>query len=263
MPKISVIMSVRNGEADLPKSIDSILSQTFEDFEFIICNDGSTDGTEQVLEYYQQRDSRIVIIKNDQSKGLAYSLNKCIDSAKCDILARQDADDMSEPNRFEKQYSFVCEHPEYAIVGTSWYNVYSDGRKVEVLVKTEPTALDQVKGGLYMHPSWMMRKEAINKVGRYTVNKYTIRSQDYHLVMKLLASGMKIYNMPDFLYDYTLDERTMMRSLNWERVKGLMWIRWDAYRRNHLPLWCYVYVFKPVVVNLIPKGLMFKHYQKV
>ena len=235
MPKISVLMSVRNGSRDLHISIPSILNQTFQDFEFIICDDGSTDDTLAVLKEYQVKDNRIVIISNEESKGLAFSLNRCIEVAKSNILARQDADDASALNRFELQYPFVCDHSEYAIVGTCWNNILSDGSKVKNPVKEVPTAMDQVKGGLYMHPSWMMRKDQLAKVGYYTANKYTVRSQDYHLVMKILGAGMKLYNMQEYLYDYTMDERMMARTRNWKRVKGLMWIRWDAYRRNHLP----------------------------
>lgn len=263
VPAISVIMSVKNGSKALHLSISSILEQTFKDFEFIICDDGSTDETLTILNNYQRKDHRIVILHNEQSKGLAYSLNRCIKVAKSNILARQDADDYSAPDRFEKQYRFVMEHPEYAIVGTCWYNVCTDGEKYPVNVPQEPTARNQVQGGLYMHPSWMMRKCDLEKVGYYTVNKYTIRSQDYHLVMKMLGAGMKIYNMPERLYYYKVDENTINRSLNWSRVKGLMWIRWDSYKRNHFPLWCYIYVLKPLVTNLLPRKFMKAYYNRV
>lgn len=261
-PKISIIMSVKNGEKDLPISITSILNQSIDDWEFIICDDGSTDNTLSILKSYNQNDNRFIILHNEISRGLAFSLNRCIEVAKSNILARQDADDSSESTRLERQYKFVMEHPEYAIVGTCWYNVFSDGSKAKNPVKEIPSAMDQVKGGLYMHPSWMMRKDLIKKVGYYTVNKYTLRSQDYHLVMKVLGAGMKLYNIQDYLYNYTADTNTMKRSRNWKRVIGLMWIRWDAYRRNHLPFWCYAYIFKPVITNLIPQSVMFKHYEK-
>lgn len=262
MVKISVLMSVKNGADDLHKSIPSILNQTFRDFEFIICDDGSTDDTLVVLQSYQAQDDRIVIIRNERSMGLAYSLNRCIEISKSNILARQDADDISELNRFEQQYPFVCEHPEYAIVGTCWYNVFFGGRRVRNSIKELPSALDQVKGGLYLHPSWMMRKDQLSKVGYYTVNEHTMRSQDYHLIMKVLGAGMKLYNMQEYLYNYTMDERMMNRTRNWKQVMNLIWIRWDAYRRNKLPLWCYIYILKPVIVQLIPKKIMFRYYQR-
>ena len=264
MAYISIIMSVKNGAKDLPKSIGSIQKQTFKDWEFIICDDGSTDDTLAILNEYAAQDDRIIILHHDKSTGLAQALNDCIEASHCDILARQDADDFSAPDRFEKQYPFVMEHPEYAIVGTCYYTVDGMGNILqESHPKELPSAMDQVKGGIFMHPSWMLRKDQLAKVGFYTVNKYTMRSQDYHLVMKLLGAGMKLYNMQELLYYYTADEGTKMRSRNWKRVPGLMWIRWDAYRRNHLPLWCYIYVFKPVVTNLIPQKLMMRHYNKV
>ena len=262
-PKISVIMSVRNGERDLQKSINSLLQQTFSDWELIVCDDGSTDNTLNKLNEYANLDSRIIVLHNDESKGLAYSLNRCIEKSSSNILARQDADDASDIHRFEIQYPFVMNHPEYAVVGTCWYNVDADGNISESSVPELPTAKDMVKGGLYLHPSWMMRKDLISSVGFYTVNKYTIRSQDYHFIMKILAAGMSLYNMPDRLYYYTVDQNTLSRSRNWKRVKGLMWIRYDSYKRNHLPLYMYIYVLKPIITNLIPKGIMNKHYKRV
>jgi len=261
-PKISVIMSVRNGEKDLEKSMNSLFNQTFTDWELIVCDDGSTDNTLGLLNKYAERDNRVRVLHNSESKGLAYSLNYCIENARSNILARQDADDASDIHRFEIQYPFVISHPEYAVVGTCWYSVDENGVKKENRVPEKPTARQQVKGGLYMHPSWMMRKDQIEKIGFYTVNKYTVRSQDYHFIMKLLAAGMTLYNMPNLLYYYTNDAATRQRHKNWKRVKGLMWIRWDSYKRNHLPIWCYVYVFKPFLVNLIPSRIMDFHYRK-
>lgn len=263
IPKISVIMSVRNGEHDLEKSMSSLFNQTFTEWELIVCDDGSTDNTLEKLKRYALKDSRVVILHNDTSKGLAYSLNRCIESAKSNILARQDADDASDVHRFEIQYPFVMAHPEYAVVGTCWYNVDADGKISESVVPELPTAMDMVKGGLYLHPSWMMRKDRIEKVGFYTVNQYTVRSQDYHFIMKILAAGMILYNMPEKLYYYTVDQNTLGRSRNWKRVKGLMWIRWDSYRRNHLPIRTYIYVLKPLISNLIPKTIMNDHYKRV
>lgn len=262
-PLISVVMSVKNGASSLNKSIDSIINQSFQDWEFIICDDGSSDNTYQILEDYAAADSRFVIIRNETSKGLAYSLNRCIEIAKSNILARQDADDTSALDRFEKQYPFVIAHPEYAIVGTSWNNVDENGN---ILCQrhplVQPTAKEQAKGGSYMHPSWMMRKDQVAKVGYYTANKYTLRNQDYHLVMKVLGEGMILYNMPDILYNYTSDDKMLKRTRDFKKVKGLMWIAWDSFQRNHLPFYYYIYVLKPLVVHLIPESIMNKYHRR-
>ena len=94
-PKISVVMSVLNGSKYMDKGIQSIINQSFSDWEFIICDDGSNDETWQKLLNYAKEDSRIIPIKNEKNMGLAYSLNKCIRIARSNILARQDADDLS------------------------------------------------------------------------------------------------------------------------------------------------------------------------
>lgn len=261
-PSISVIMSVRNGAPFLEKSVNSILNQTFGDFEFIICNDGSTDATQALLEEFQEKDDRLILLKNEKSMGLAYSLNRCIEVARSEILARQDADDRSALNRFEIQYPFVIRHPEYAIIGTCWINETANGFVSKSIVPEKPTARSQIARGQYMHPTWMMRKSMIQKVGNYTANKYTLRDQDYHLVMKVLAEGMLIYNLQEFLYYYFIDENQRFRQLQWNKVKGLMWIRFDSYKRNKLPLWAYVFVLKPLAALLIPRNLMLKFYNR-
>lgn len=259
IPAISVVMSVYNGEKYLEKGISSIVNQTFTDWELIVCDDGSADNTYELLKQFAQRDERIRVIRNEHNSGLAYSLNRAISIARSNILARQDADDESAPNRFEVQYPYVIEHPEYAIVGTAWYNV-SDERQWVTLPLEEPTAMQMLWVGSFMHPSWMMRKDQLEKVGFYTAGKYTMRDQDYHLAMKLLGAGMKMYNMQTPLYYYTNDSSTFNRTKNWKRVKGLMWIRFDSYKRNHFPIWAYVAVLKPLVKNLLPAALTKAYY---
>lgn len=260
IPAISVVMSVYNGEKYVTKGVQSIINQTFKDWELIICDDGSSDNTYAILEKLQQNDDRIVLLKNEINSGLAYSLNRAISIAKSNILARQDADDESLPHRFEVQYPFVLEHPEYAIVGTCWNNVNDRGEQWVTMAQEYVEARDLIWDGGFMHPSWMMRKDLLEKVGFYTVSKYTRRDQDYHLVMKIYGAGMKMCNLQEVLYNYTNDEGTFKRTKNWKRVRGLMWIRWDGYRRNRLPLWSYAVVLKPLVKNLLPEGLMKKYY---
>lgn len=261
-PKISVIMSVLNGDKYMKKGIDSILNQTFKDFEFIICDDGSTDETWSILEEYSLKDHRIIPIKNEVNKGLAYSLNRCIEISKSNILARQDADDESDSRRFEIQYPYIVSHPEFAIVGTSWWNVDADGAKWKYRPKTDPVVKDLIWDGGFMHPSWMMYKSEISKVGCYTEGELTRRDQDYHLVLKLYGAGMRMHNMPELLYYYTKDENAFKRTKGWKRVKGLMWIRWDGYRRNKLPMWVYILVFKPFFKNALPEFITKWYYSR-
>lgn len=259
-PLISVVMSVYNGEKYLAKGVESIINQTFSQWEMIVCDDGSSDGTWDLLQRYAQQDSRIRAIRNETNSGLAFSLNRGIALAQSNILARQDADDASAPDRFEIQYPYVVEHPEFAIVGTSWNNVSDDGDSWVTTPVEFPEAKDLIWDGGFMHPSWMMRKDQLEKVGFYTVSENTRRDQDYHLVLKLYGAGMKMCNMQKVLYHYTNDTGTFARTKNWKRVKGLMWIRWDGYRRNRFPFWAYPVVLKPLAKNLLPTFITRKYY---
>lgn len=261
-PEISVVMSVLNGQEYMEKGIESIINQTFRNWEFIICDDGSTDSTWKILQRYAALDSRIIPIRNDKNMGLAYSLNRCILLSKSNILARQDADDESAPNRFEIQFPFVNGHPEFAIVGTAWWNKDDKGIINQVTPIEEPVFSDLVWDGGFMHPSWMMRKDMLAKVGFYTDGPLTLRDQDYHLVMKLYGAGMRIYNMNVPLYYYTNDNNTFYRTKNWKRVRGLMWIRFDGYRRNHAPFWDYIFVLKPLLKNLLPSFITKMYYKR-
>ncbi len=116
--KLSVIMPVYNGQDFVSKAIESILGQTFSDFEFIIINDGSTDRTLKILESYQKKDKRIVLL-NQENKGIAKSLNRGIAKAKGDYIARQDADDISFPDRLRNQVEFLDNNKDVGFLGCS------------------------------------------------------------------------------------------------------------------------------------------------
>ncbi|HAS7841575.1 TPA: glycosyltransferase family 2 protein, partial [Vibrio cholerae] len=126
-PKISVVMSVYNGEKYLGEAIDSILKQTFSDFEFIIINDGSTDKTLEIIKSYMKKDDRIVLVSRE-NKGLIVSLNEGLDLAKGQYIARMDADDISIKSRFEKQIEFLDSNPDIGVCGT-WVEVFGENIK--------------------------------------------------------------------------------------------------------------------------------------
>ena len=120
MPNVSIIMGVYNCKNYnlLRKSVESILQQTYKDYEFIICNDGSTNNTLEELKKIAQSDSRIKIISYEKNRGLNHALNECLAVSQGKYIARQDDDDVSKPERLKKQVQFLDENREYAIVGT-------------------------------------------------------------------------------------------------------------------------------------------------
>ena len=165
-------MAVYNGEKYLAEAIESILGQTFRDFEFIIVDDGSTDQTMELLTSFATRDERIRIIANEKNIGLAESLNSAIEIAQGELIARMDADDISLPDRFEKQVEFLNDHPEIWIVGGQIIKINASGEEVEKLSYTSnPHVLrwNMIFGqiGIVSHPGSMIRKKAFNDFGLY------------------------------------------------------------------------------------------------
>ncbi|RKY19946.1 MAG: hypothetical protein DRP62_08910 [Planctomycetota bacterium] len=200
-PTVSVVMSVYNGEKYLRESIDSILNQSYKNFEFIIVNDGSNDRTPDILFEYQNSDNRILVVKQENI-GLTRSLNRAIKLAECEYIARQDADDISIPSRLEKQLDYIKNHPEVAVVGC-----FGDVFNVNGVLRTSGDPKFSRAGikkhlaskNLFMHGSAMMRKSYLAKVGYY--RDFFRYSQDYDLWLRL-SQHFDIAVLPEHLYRY-------------------------------------------------------------
>jgi len=200
-PLISVIMSVFNGEKYLRDSINSILNQTYRDLEFIIINDGSTDGSIEVIQEIEERDNRIVLIDRE-NKGLIASLNECIHLAKGEYLVRMDADDISMPNRIEEQLQFMVENPDVSVLG-SYVEIF--GYEVKSSIWKLPIKDQALKARLlftvaFCHPSVMYKKEIFNEAGFY-YNKDYLNAEDYELWTRL-AEKYKFSVVPKVLLKY-------------------------------------------------------------
>jgi len=192
-PKISVLMSVYNDEEYLREAIESILNQTYDNFEFLIINDASTDSSRDIILSY--KDTRIRLIGNDKNIGLSKSLNKGIKLAKCEYIARMDADDISLPERLEKQFNFMELNPNVGVCGT-WYK-FLDGSDT---IYKPPQKSEKIKLLLFLrnvigHPTAMIRKKCLieNKI-RYDGSME--KSQDYNLWVRL-REYTEFYNLPD------------------------------------------------------------------
>jgi glycosyltransferase involved in cell wall biosynthesis len=196
-PIISVIMAVKDGQKYIRQAIDSVLGQTCGDFEFIIIDDGSTDGSLQLIENFD--DSRITLIKNQNHLGLSKSLNAGLYAARGEYIARMDADDICLPERFEKQIRFLDQHPQIAVLGTGIKLIDEQGKTIQDVHL--PIDSDLIKWQLCFinpiaHPSVMMRGAAVKQVGGY--DPELIRSQDYDLWWRLSAK-YQLANLPDIL----------------------------------------------------------------
>lgn len=171
-PAISVAMSVYNGERFLASAIESILKQTFADFEFLIVDDGSVDRSAQIIADFAARDARIRPIIRE-NRGLIVSLNEMIAEARAPIVARMDADDLSYPDRFTRQYAFLNEHPDYGVVGSWSEDIDEAGRPMQRTGADHPLThedmLRAITAGeqLICHPAAMYRKNVVLSVGGY------------------------------------------------------------------------------------------------
>ncbi|MCK5218360.1 glycosyltransferase [bacterium] len=212
-PKVSVVLPVYNAELYLKDSITSILNQTFRDFELLLIDDASQDGSFQIMEYFAKQDSRIVLVKNDTNLGLTQTLNKMIKMAKAKYIARMDNDDISLPDRLEKQYTFMEEHPEVGVSGGTMEIIDAHGKalgKREYWESDENIRKNIFKYSPFSHPLIIMRKTVLNKAGLY--DKVFCPSDDYEIYFRI---GMysQLRNIPDVLLKYRISQTSITADM--------------------------------------------------
>ncbi|MEW6536277.1 MAG: glycosyltransferase [Candidatus Auribacterota bacterium] len=215
-PRVSVIMPVYNAEKYLHYAIESILNQTFTDFELLILNDGSKDSTASIIESFCKKDNRIKTM-NRPNKGLTISLIELIKHAKGIYLARHDADDTSHPQRFEKQISFLDTHPDISLVGSFASKIDPQGNPTGKLgFASSPGQISRLyaRHNLFVHGSIMMRKEAYLEAGGY--RPAFLFAQDYDLTSRLVFHG-KGANIPEPLYNLREHEGTLSQNKEQEQ----------------------------------------------
>ncbi len=195
-PMVSVLMPVYNAEKYLRESIDSVLNQTYKNFEFIIINDGSTDTSPDIVRSYN--DPRIVFVDNKQNSGLVSVLNQGLDLAHGEYIARMDADDISLPNRFGTQIEFMETHPKVGVLGAS-FHIFGGIDRIETK-KKYPNLRYVLKISPVGHPTVMMRRSVIEKYGLRYDPQYK-HAEDYELWMRILRFT-KIANMNRVLLNY-------------------------------------------------------------
>lgn len=200
MPEISVVLSVYNDADYVGVAIESVLAQTFIDFEFIIIDDASTDESLSIVRGFA--DERIRIVENEENLGLTKSLNKGISLAQGKYIARMDSDDISLPMRFEKQVAFLNAHPDVGVCG-GWIELIGDQAGV---VWEYPTEHDIIVANMLFenqlaHASVMMRREILEETA---YDEAFARSQDYDLWVRLVTGGVKLANLSEILLQYRL-----------------------------------------------------------
>jgi glycosyltransferase EpsE len=255
-PVVSVIMGAYNCASVLPAALASLREQTFQDWELVVCEDGSSDDTWGVLSAFaEQSPEKVILLRNERNRGLAYSLNRCIEAARGDFLARQDGDDMSVPTRFAIQLDYLRANTDMGWVSTA-VSIFDERGDVGIRRSIpDPTKKDLVRGACFVHAATMFRAEVMRSVGRYSVAPYIRQTEDYDLWMRLFAAGWRGHNLQDVLYRVREDRNAYGRK-TFDRRLAEAETRYHGYRAMGMPLRDYAFVLRPLVIGLLPTALL-------
>ena len=255
-PKISIIQGIYNCAETLSESIDSIITQTYDNWELIMCDDGSADNTYEVaLEYKNKYPDKIVLIKNEKNMGLNYTLNRCLEAAKGEYIARIDGDDISLPTRFEKEINFLINNPQFALVSTPMIMFDENGEWGKTTVIEYPQKNDFCKHTpFFAHAACMMKKSVFDEVGGYTVDPKFLRVEDCNLWFKVYAHGYKGANLTEPLYMMRDDRNATHRRSIKARINSC-YVLYHGFRMLRMPWYKYIYVIRNAMIEII-KGLI-------
>lgn len=251
-PLVSVIIACFNAEPYIDSCLESLVAQTYDNLEIVICDDASTDESYKKLLNWKEKDNRITLIRNQTNSYAAASRNNCIAFCHGDYIMLQDIDDVSAKNRVEILLQEFEKSPEIAIISSAVYWFKTSPKEIIKIRMTRPkypTKWSMVKGMALSHPASMIKKEAIDAVCGYRVAEETRRCQDYDMFMQMYAKGFRGKNIDTPLYFYRVDEANYKRRTFKARV-GEFKIRLRGYRAMGMLPWAYPFAFIPFVAYI-------------
>lgn len=257
-PLISVAMGVYFRGQDLlclQRSIESILNQTFGEFELLICDDGSSESAVNLIDSYAGLDSRIRLVRPGNCFRLPEKLNRCIQMAKGRYIARMDDDDWSHVDRFAKEIDALEQHPECAFVGCN-VNLSCNGNIVGKRKLPEyPEVRDFFFVQPYIHPTLIFRASVLSEVDGYCEDKRCDLCEDYDLLLRLYAKGYKGMNLQADLLDYTIPANAHGKRRLCHRWNETV-TRYLRFRELRVLPRAWPYVIKPIAVGLVPDPIL-------
>lgn len=256
MARVTVLMGIYNCAPYLKEALDSLMTQTFQDFKVILCEDGSTDGTYQVAKAYAEKCDKIVLLRNDRNRGLNYTLNRCLELADTEYCARMDGDDISLPDRFANEVVFLDEHSEYAVVSCPMIYFDEEGEFRRGRGNGEIDASDFVQGTPICHAPCMVRTSILKSVGGYSVDDRLLRVEDYHLWFKIYKAGYKLFMLDECLYKMR-DDRNAIARRTWKTRRNEAYVKHIGYKMIGLPWYYQVYTIVPLIKFFVP-GFVYK-----
>lgn len=253
--KVTIIMGIYNCQDTLEEAIDSLIAQTYTNWNLIMCDDGSSDETVLVAEKVVEKlPGRVLLLQNRKNKGLNYTLNRCLKHANGEYTARMDADDVSLPERLCKEVEFLDTHKEYDFVSTPMILYDENGEWGCDWGKEKPEKKDLMKSGAFCHAACMIRTDAFLDVKGYTVDKKLLRVEDLHLWMKLYAKNHLGYNIQEPLYKMRDDRNAYGRRKFKYRINE-SYVKVLTIKTLHLSPFYIVYALRPIMVGLLPNFL--------
>ena len=216
IPKVSVLMPTYNTAKFLREAIESILSQSFKDFQFVIIDDGSTDGSGCILSEYAEKDSRIKIIRNEQNRGIVFSLNQGLKECQGKYVVRMDSDDIALKERLQKQIAIMDKNPNIIALGAAVSYIDRKGNELGVLRRC---AIDKslIRQNPMLHPTMVFRRATLVRYGLCYLEKYRY-AEDYFLVLQLSRFG-KLFALDDIVLKYRLSNSAI-------RIRNLKMVLW-------------------------------------
>lgn len=260
--RVSIIMGIYNCELTLKDSIKSIMKQTYTDWQFIICDDGSTDGSYNIAKQYELKyPEKFIVLKNETNKGLNYTLNKCLKYATGEYIARMDGDDISVEYRLEKQVNILDNNKEISFVSSEMILFDEEGEWGKSKVVEKPINNDFIHGTPFCHAPAMIRKEIYDIVNGYTDHKRLIRVEDYHLWFKIYALGYRGYNIQEPLYKMRDDRDAIARRKFRFRINEA-YVKYIGFKMLNIEKKYYIYIIRPILVGCLP-NIIYKYLHKL
>lgn len=262
-PKVSIIMGIYNCENTLVKSIESILDQTYDNWELIMCDDCSKDKTYEIARYFEKKyPNKIKLIKNEQNLSLGPTLNRCLKYVSGKYIARHDADDLYIKDKLEKQVAFLESNKNIDLVGTGMKMFDEGGVYGERFLKKKPDGRDLMKGTTFAHATIMAKVKVYERLSGYSESMDRRGVEDYDLWFRFFQEGFKGYNLNEALYEVREDRDAYKRKNINRRINE---IKTMLYGRKLLKLNIKysLFVIKPILMIIIPsKILMIYHRNK-
>jgi len=236
MIRLSVITTVFNAAPYLRQSLDSVFAQTFNDFELILVNDGSTDDSRNImLEYLDFPNVRM--LENEYNEGIPTSRNRALLAAQGEYIAIHDGDDVSFTDRFEKEVDYLDKHDDITFLGSHAQKINHNGDTIGSMVYPPKTTLEafrliRLKLNPIIDPSCMYRKEAVLKIGGYSMEESIRTALDFHLWCRLLVNNYKMANLQEPLIYYRVNPKGVTRTEHDKMVEATDIIEAIFWRRN-------------------------------